>query len=159
MRVQKAKIDHVTQYQEYYANDQSWKPGYNADDAKVIITEGFAEGSVRYNGYLKKWVYIYANYFESGSIQVKIADHFLGPWSKSQVLYKLPKAQSRHPTYNKNLRFYAAKEHAQYADQSTAYVVITYVTNTNDLKQLMNDQSIYVPKKLIISLDFLKARL
>jgi hypothetical protein len=121
--------------------------------------------------YSKKFILHVANQY--ATIQVRFADSITGPWSEPVDAYEYPETTVGNPQYiynKENGTFcYAGKSHPEYTRLATTPIPVslnsraaeaevsssgkqhteiltTYCCNSLDFAQLLNNQSVYVPK-------------
>lgn len=130
---------------EYLAADGKWKKGFDPKDAKVVMTKGASELSVRYHPELKKWVAVMVDpTYLSDKIVVRSADSLLGPWSEGQEIHRIPAMQKDAQGYDPDTMCYAGKEHSQF--EKPGRLVFTYVCNSLKPAKLMKLNNIYFPQ-------------
>lgn len=136
-------LDNPRKNLEYLSNDGQWKPGFDPANAKQIMNPGSPELSIRYHPDLKKWlaVMVDPNGF-SYKVIVRSAPKLTGPWSDSQVIYRIPEMLPS-PKHDKSIFCYAGKEHPEFERQGE--LDFTYVCNTMDVPMLATDYKIYYP--------------
>ncbi len=134
---------------QYLNADGTWKNGLDPKHAKVVMDRGASEMSVRYHPELKKWIAVLmASDFTSGRVLFRTADHFEGPWSEGQVIYRVPEMQKGSPAYDPDNYCYAGKEHSEFEQPGS--LVFTYVCNTLSVPKLATQPEIYYPQVIEI---------
>jgi hypothetical protein len=129
---------------EYLARDGQWRRGFDPKNARAVMSPGISELSIRYHPRLKKWIAVMFNpQAFSSEILLRTAASATGPWSKGQVIYRVPEMQPGHPGYDKDTFCYAGKEHPEFEPGD---LVFTYVCNTFSVPKLAGDLNIYFPR-------------
>ena len=139
-RVPEEKLSDFGEWR-FYAKGE-WSK--NADDATALGADLANEYSVSWQPALKQYVAVYTENGLSRNIRLKTASAPAGPWSQSVVIYQCPET-------NKNTFCYAAKAHPTLA-QSPDELVVTYVANTMNFRQVLDDARLYWPKFLRVRL-------
>jgi hypothetical protein len=154
---------------EYLASDDRWKPGIDADDAKILMDDTATEMSVRYHADIGRWIAIY-NYPDVGegfpektpsdTIWVRTAEQLEGPWSERRSVYHIPELSPSYVGgFDRNTGCYAAKEHPQFG--SGRRITFTYVCNLFTgrgqdplaiLQRLLVDMGLYRPIPVTVDL-------
>lgn len=126
-------IDHL----EYLDRSREWKPGFEPDDALVVMEDDASEMSVNFHSESGRWVAVY-NYPNitiefprvppSDLVYMRTAESLEGPWSEPASIFRIPELDSRdldgrHP----NTFCYAAKGHQEQA--RSGHLLLTYVCN------------------------------
>jgi Domain of unknown function (DUF4185) len=139
---------------EYFAEDGTWKHGFEPIHAKEIMHTGSTELSIRYHSDLGKWLAILV---EPGTFSDKIilraAPKLTGPWVGDTVVYRIPELQPG-PEHDKNTFCYAGKEHPEFESRND--LVFTYVCNTFDVPTLATNYKIYFPQVVRIPMPGLE---
>jgi hypothetical protein len=112
-----------------------------------IFSGAGAEGSVSWQPYLKRFVFIYSDGIW-GSILMRTADAPEGPWSNPVKLYQCPDMKMSPHVF-----CYAAKGHPELSANNE--LLISYAANSESLSEVMNDTRLYWPR--FIRVTFAKA--
>jgi hypothetical protein len=138
-------LDEPAEHLQYFSKSGEWKRGLTPGDAMHVMKRGNTEMTVRYHPTLKTWVAIlnYPKLF-SDKILVRTAPQLTGPWSKGQVIYRIPEMQKSRPGYDKDIFCYAAKEHPEFRRPRS--LLITYACNTMKVQKLISNLDIYFPR-------------
>ena len=122
---------------EYLASDDTWKPGLDALDAKVLMKDNASEMSVHFHPEIGSWVALYSypdirpgfpEVPPSDEVFVRTAESPEGPWSEPTSIYRMPEPLADHAVgRDPNTFCYAAKEHPQLARDGD--ILFTYVCN------------------------------
>ena len=145
LTVARVPTNHVADFSawRYYAGGQ-----WDADFHKATpIVEGMAtEYSVSFLPKLGQYVLVYTDHGLSPNIQVRTSRTPWGTWSAPITVYHCPE-MSR----DERLFSYAAKAHpAQSTDNA---LLISYVVNSYDVGQVINDASLYWPRFVRVPLE------
>ncbi|MGH7941468.1 MAG: DUF4185 domain-containing protein [Limisphaerales bacterium] len=119
----------------FYSNG-SWTP--NFDKATAIFSGAGAEGSVSWQPFLKKFVFVYSDGIW-GTIVMRTAGAPEGPWSAPIKLYQCPDMK-----ISTHVFCYAAKGHPELSADDE--LLISYAANSDDLSEVMNDARLYWPR-------------
>lgn len=129
---------------EYFAEDGTWKRGFDPAKAKAIMQHGTPELSIRYHPMLKKWLAVMVDpAVFSDKIIVRTAPSLTGPWTAGDVIYAMPEMKPGRAR-DKNVFCYAGKEHPELETPSD--LVFTYACNTTDVSELAAHRDIYYPQ-------------
>lgn len=120
---------------EFYSNG-GWTK--NFDKTTTIFSGAGAEGSVSWQPFLKKFVYIYSDGIW-GTILIRTAEIPEGPWSAPMKLYQCPDMR-----ISPHVFCYAAKGHPELS--ATNELLISYAANSDSLSEVMNDTRLYWPR-------------
>jgi hypothetical protein len=142
-RVTGADPEDFSKWQFY--GDGKWHSDY--EKAEGLCGNFANEFSVSYNRELNKFVTIYTENGCSGNIGMRTADKPEGPWSKPSTIYQCPEVG-----WHKNILIYAAKGHQELSEKPNE-LVTSYVTNSLDFKDLIEDQRHYWPQFLKIKFE------
>lgn len=153
---------------EYLASDETWRSGFDPEDALILMDDDASEMSVRYHDELGVWLAVYgypelADRFldvpPSDLIFARTAKRLEGPWSEPQSIFRMPELNDPASERDPNTFCYAAKEHPQFAREGR--LLLTYVCNlfTPDgqdewavLSRLAEQMNLYRPR--VISIPF-----
>jgi hypothetical protein len=154
-RVPLAGLDAPARNLQYLAKSakraDEWQPGFKPKNAVHVMDPGTSEMTVRYHPDLKKWLAVMrAPDISSDAIVLRTAPAITGPWSASELIYRIPEMQKNLPGYDKNVFCYAGKEHPEF--ERPGSLVITYVCNTTKVPELVTNLKIYVPKVVEVPL-------
>jgi hypothetical protein len=119
---------------EYLGSDGRWQPGFEPDQARIVMDDDASEMSVHFDFLTGVWIAIYNSPRRTdeapagGAIQIRTARDLTGPWSKPKGLAPIPEIAPGGPhDTDQNLFCYAAKVHPQFS--SPDELVVTYVCN------------------------------
>lgn len=119
---------------EFYSNGRWTK---NFDQTTPIFFGAGAEGSVSWQPFLKKFVYVYSDGLW-GAILMRTADAPEGPWTAPVKLYQCPDMK-----ISSHVFCYAAKAHPELSANNE--LLISYASNSDSLSEVMNDTRLYWP--------------
>lgn len=143
--------ENAAEHLQYLAADGTWKPGFKPSDAKVVMEHGNTEMTIRYHSGLKEWIAVMNDSdLASGKIVLRTAPALTGPWSKGQIIYRIPELKKGNPDYDKDNFCYAGKEHPEFRGKNS--LLITYACNTKVVKKLESSPGIYFPKVVRVKL-------
>lgn len=138
----------VDVYEGNLAGPEWWINGsWTTRNAKLPVPEplyiGATEYSVHYDSSLKKFMQVQAFGFGEGKIGIRLADSLTGPWTEPLLIYT--------PTYPgvKNPLMYSAKAHPELVADG---IFITYNVNSFDFGELINNETIYFPKFILLKI-------
>lgn len=145
VRIPLSKLGAAQQNLQFLAADGAWQPGFDPKRAKAVMDRGASEMSVRYHPEMKKWVAVMMDpNLHAGRTLFRTADHLVGPWSKSEVIYRVPEMQKGSPRYDPDTFCYAGKEHPEF--ERPGQLVFTYACNTFSVPKLATHLDIYYPQ-------------
>lgn len=129
--------------------DHDWRKRKAKDPIPEPLFIGGTEFSVHYDITLKKYLQIQSFGFGEGEIGLRMSDHAEGPWTEPYLFY--------HPEYPGVQRpfMYSAKAHPELPGDG---IYITYNVNSFDLHELVENQSIYFPKFILLKMEEKLAR-
>ena len=127
---------------EFYSNG-GWTK--NFDKTTSIFSGAGAEGSVSWQPFLKKLVYVYSDGIW-GTILMRTADAPEGPWSRPMKLYQCPDMK-----FSPHVFCYAAKGHPELS--ATNELLISYAANSESLSEVMNDPRLYWPRFIRVTFE------
>ena len=139
-RVAQSEISDFKQWQ-FFA-DGHWVSDYS--QASLLFPDIANEYSVSFQPALEKYVSVYSQNSMSKNIVARTAPEPYGPWSGPIILYQCPEED-----WHENIFCYAAKAHPEISSASNE-LIVTYVTNSYDFKQIESDARLYRPRFLII---------
>jgi hypothetical protein len=154
---------------QYLARDGAWKPGFDSDDARVLMDDAATEMSVRFHDGLGRWLALYS-YPDVGdafpetppadAVWIRTAERLEGPWSERRLLFRVPELDpAQAGGHDPNTGCYAAKEHPQFS--SGRRLAFTYVCNLftgrgqdpmQILGRLLVDMDLYRPIPVAVDL-------
>jgi hypothetical protein len=155
---------------EYYSAVGTWK-ALALDSATLTVTEedtviedmgiiskdGNTEASLHYDEKSGKWILIASRgVFTEATVGMMVADAPTGPWSAPLNLIdgKYPENTRSSDEYIEGVFCYAGKGHPELSyEYYTDAMVITYACNSFSLDQLLDDNSVYTPKLIVVE-DF-----
>lgn len=152
-----------SQYLEYLSTSGDWKPGLEASDAQILMTDNASEMSVRYHPEIDRWLAIYS--YPSASpnaraappsdhVYARTAQRLEGPWSEPRSIFRVPELAAHNALSRDPGTFcYAAKEHPQLAREGE--LTITYVCN---LFARADEDPLAVLKRLAYKMDLYRPR-
>jgi uncharacterized protein DUF4185 len=130
---------------QYLGSDNQWHDGIEPAKAKIIMSKGASEMSVRYHPELKKWIAVMVDpQIFSDKVLLRTSPSMTGPWTDGDVIYRIPELQKNSAGYDADTFCYAGKEHPEF--EKPGELVFTYVCNTMKPKQLEMNAGIYFPK-------------
>lgn len=122
----------------------SWRFGadWDADiaQAQPLFSDAATEMSVSHLPALNQYVAVYTHHGNSARIVGRFADSPGGPWSDAVDLYRCPE-----PAWSSRYFSYAAKAHPELASGPNE-LVISYVANSTEFADHVNDERIYWPR-------------
>ncbi|HZZ73761.1 MAG TPA: DUF4185 domain-containing protein [Pirellulales bacterium] len=119
-----------------YYRDGDWDA--TAEQAEHLCPGLANEFSVSWLPAAKRFALVYTENGLSDKILVRTAEQPSGPWSEATTVYRAPEA-----TWDKRIFCYAAKAHPELAGPDE--LVISYVANSHELKQTIEDGRLYWP--------------
>jgi hypothetical protein len=115
------------------------------DKVAAVFSGTGAEGSVSWQPFLKKFVFIYSDGI-GGAIDMRTAMAPEGPWSTPIKLYQCPERKISPSVF-----CYAAKGHPEVSE--TNELLISYASNSESFSEVMNNPRIYVPRFIRLTFD------
>jgi hypothetical protein len=103
----------------------------------VVLPHASTEFSVQRNSQLRGYLEVQSVGFGASEIAIRQADTLYGPWSRPVKVYRPPESDDPRAFV------YAAKAHPELTG---ADVVITYVANSFDERNLATNMNIYFPR-------------
>ena len=127
---------------EFYSNG-----GWTKDFGKTspIFSGAGAEGSVSWQPFLKKFVFVYSDGIW-GTILMRTADAPEGPWSAPTKVYQCPDMK-----ISPHVFCYAAKGHSELS--ATNELLISYAANSDNLSEVMNNTRLYWPRFIRVTFE------
>jgi hypothetical protein len=143
LTVARVPTNHVTDFSmwRYYADGQ-WDVDYRK--ATRIAENLASECSVSFLPKLGKYVLVYTERGLSPKIQVRASATPWGEWSAPETVYECPEMLK-----DKRVFCYAAKAHPEIDDG----LIITYAANSYDVRQVLDDASLYWPRFVRVPLN------
>lgn len=130
---------------QYLGSDDQWHDGIEPAKAKVVMTKGASEMSVRYHPELKKWVAVMVDpQIFSDKVILRTAPSMTGPWTEGEEIYRIPILSKSDPKYDPDTFCYAGKEHPEF--EKDGELLFTYVCNTMKPKKLEAETYVYIPQ-------------
>lgn len=120
---------HIETYQNGY-----WRKNLKPGNASIVVPSAANEISVLYNKQQKRWYMIYSEF--PNKILARSSNKLTGPWSKPTLISTLPLS-------GRDEFCYAAKAHAQYKSTNIGGQQITYVCNSFNLQELIQNLDLY----------------
>jgi len=127
---------------EFYSNG-GWTMDF--DKTTPIFSGAGAEGSVSWQPFLKKFVYVYSVEIW-GEIAMRTADAPEGPWSAPTKLYQCPDMK-----ISPHVFCYAAKGHPELS--ATNELLISYAANSDSVSEVLNDTRLYWPRFIRVTFE------
>jgi hypothetical protein len=134
-RVKPEEIENFSSWQFY--GEHGWSKVIGR--LQPLADKMAPELSVHYRSKDKQFCLVYTENGLSPRILLRTAAAPAGPWSVAQILYVCPEMQQ-----DKNLFCYAAKAHPHLAEKNE--IIVTYVVNSFDFRQVARDATLYWPK-------------
>ena len=126
---------------EWWAENK-WTKNITEEPKSSKLFDGQTEFSVHFDRELNKFIQIQTFGFGKASIGYRLADKLQGPWSEPVISYT--------PDLKNDKQFvYTANAHPELRGDG---IFITYNINNFDFKQLVNDESIYFPKLVVLKI-------
>ncbi len=141
-RIPLTRLAKPAQAIEYLAKDGAWKRDLDWADARIVIDAGHTEMSIRYHSAIQKWIAVQQKPGLGAGVGVRTASHLEGPWSSFDRGFSI---EEKAPGANEKTFCYAAKEHIEFA-RTSGEMLITYICNSTDLRNLISDMSLYRPQ-------------
>lgn len=128
---------------EWWINEQ-WQERKNRLPVPAPLFIGGTEFSVHYDASLKKYIQIQSFGFGDATLGLRMADRIEGKWTSPYLFHK--------PSYPgiKKPFMYAAKAHPELKGDG---ICITYNVNSFDFGELIENQTLYFPKIMQISIE------
>jgi len=123
--------------------DNKWTDKITEEPKSSSLFTGQTEFSVHYDPESEKYVQIQTYGFGSASIGYRLADRLCGPWSEPVIFHTPPLKEEKEYVYTANA-------HPEFKSDE---LIITYNINNFDFERLVNDEEIYFPKIIKISLN------
>ena len=124
---------------------RSWTRDFSS--AKRLFGETANEYSVSFVPVLGRYIVVYTENGISRNITARLAPRPWGPWGDPFLLHQCPEAD-RHP----DIFCYAAKAHPALSHRPGT-LVVTYIANSRDFRQLSEDASLYRPRFLRVTFE------
>ena len=102
-----------------------------------VLTDGAMEFSVHFDARLRRYVLVQTTGFGAATIELRWAARLEGPWSSPVRVYRPPESDRR------GALVYAGRAHPELAG---ADLVVTYASNHEDFRTLVEDTSLYYPR-------------
>lgn len=130
------------------ASPQWWTNGKWAERKRMNpipdpLFIGATEYSVHYDSVLKKFIQIQSFGFGEGKIGIRMADSLQGKWTEPYMFYT-----PEYPGVKKPF-MYSAKAHPELKGDG---LYVTYNVNSFDFSELVDNETIYFPKFLLIKI-------
>jgi hypothetical protein len=104
---------------------------------------GGTEYSVHYDSLLKKFIQVQSFGFGEGKIGIRMADKIMGPWTEPYFIYTPDYPGVKQPF------MYSVKAHPELVADG---IYITYNVNSFDFGELIENQTIYFPKFILLKI-------
>ncbi len=134
-RAPAATVDDFASWRFY--RDGRWDEDFHA--ASHLVRGMASEGSVSYLPKFKRYVLVYTELGISAKILARTAEAPWGPWSEAATVYRCPEAG-----WDKRIFCYAAKAHPELSGGDE--LVVSYVANSFDFRQVAADARLYWPR-------------
>lgn len=142
-RVNGSKLEDFRSW-EFYAGNGRWER--NLSSASTIANDVASELSVERvfdSQGLPCYVMIYSEPFLGDQILVRLAQNPEGPWSEPKPIFRVPEVQGSQTRFA-----YAGKGH--YSLSPPRNLLVSYVVNSHNFQEVLNDTSIYLPKFILV---------
>jgi hypothetical protein len=126
----------------FYSNG-TWTKDF--EKTTSIFSGVGAEGSVSWQPFLKKFVFVYSDGIW-GTILMRTAEAPEGPWSAPEKLYQCPDMK-----FSPQVFCYAAKGHPELS--ATDELLISYAANSESFSEVMNDTRLYWPRFIRVTFE------
>ena len=138
---------------QYYTTNNAWSNASGPDlpDARLIMTNGSPDLSIRYHPDLGKYVNVQCDDgFPSSKIWVRTSSSLTSGWPNKSGATSLVTLASEPGYMAWPVFYYAAKEHAEFYSPVTGQALLTYCGNSTDttsgtMTNVLNNNSLYVP--------------
>lgn len=127
---------------EFYSNG-TWTKDF--DKTTFIFPGAGAEGSVSWQPFLKRLVFVYSEGIW-GTILMRTANAPEGPWGSPIKLYQCPDIK-----FSPHVFCYAAKGHPELS--ATNQLLISYAANSENLSEVLNDTRLYWPRFITVTFE------
>jgi hypothetical protein len=107
--------------------------------AETLCPSVACEYTVTYIPARKRFLFVTHDMFLSPKIITRTAENPWGPWSDKREIYDCPEASGARGVF-----CYAAKHQPIFSDDAT--LVFSYAANGHEMKTVLNDPSLYVPR-------------
>jgi hypothetical protein len=134
-RAPAAKVDDFAAWRYY--REGRWQTEFHT--AERLAAGMASECSVSWLPEFKRYVLVYTEAGLSPRILARTAAAPWGPWSAATEIYRCPEAG-----WDKRIFCYAAKAHPAVSDKSE--LVVSYVANSFDIRQVVSDARLYWPR-------------
>ena len=134
---------------EYFSRDETWKPGSDSADAKILFDDRLI-GRVLYHPESKRWLMAYGPHFGRKSVYFRAASEITGPWSDRHTLYECPELIEGTPLYDEDNFCYCARVHAQFFNEDSSKLLVTYTCGSKNWSKSIANMTIGVPQVLVI---------
>ncbi len=134
----RVKSDSITNFSswKFYSQGQ-WKSDYQISD-RLTSKMGF-EFSISFQPQKNKFVLVNCDLGFSQGINIQYADSLWGNWTTPVSIYQCPE-----PAWGNKIFCYAAKGHPELSANNE--LIITYVANSTDVNDIINDARLYWPR-------------
>jgi len=140
-RVPENEADNFSAW-EFFSNGHWTK---NFHDLAPIFSGAPPEGSVSWQPFLNKFVFVYTDGIW-GTIVMRTADAPEGPWGPPTILYHCPEMR-----ISKAVFCYAAKAHPELSANNE--LLISYASNSQALSEVLNDSRLYCPRFIRVTFE------
>lgn len=135
---------------EWYAGKVGWVEGDGLIERPMpVFTGGQTELSVHYDSATRQFIEVQTDGFGGANLDLRTALRAEGGWSELQTFYRPLESN------NANTLVYSAKAHPELTPLAGVggVTAITYCTNHTDFQTLLNDQFLYYPRFVRLSLS------
>lgn len=130
---------------EFYAGEGGhWSPNFN--DMGAVLSGANTEFTVTYLACIDKYVMTGYSWEPRNGITLRFSDTPHGPFSDTRIVYDCPETD-----WSDRYICYAARAHPELAE-SNDELIVTYVTNSRNFQDSVEDLRIYFPRFLRITI-------
>jgi len=127
---------------EWWVNN-TWSRTLTEEPKSSLLFIGQTEFSVHYDPKLRQFIQIQTFGFGKASLGYRMADQLTGPWSEPVMFFK--------PVLKDEKEFvYTANAHPEIRSNE---ILVTYNINNGDFGKLLNNEDIYFPKIIKVSIE------
>ena len=120
--------------------ENKWTKNITAEPKSSKLFDGQTEFSVHFDREIRKFIQIQTYGFGQASIGYRIANQLQGPWSDPVIFYATKLNHEKEFSYTANA----------HPELKSNGIIVTYNINNFDFGQLVNDESIYFPKLVLL---------
>lgn len=152
-RVPLTGLDNPGANLQYFSTNNVWNnaPGSDLSDAKMIMSSGSPDFSIRYHPDLGKYVDVQVDDgFPSSKIWARTSSSPTSGWPSSSGATTLVNLTTEPGYMPWPVFYYAGKEHLEFYSPVTGKALLTYAGNSGDtgstsITNVLNNNSLYVP--------------